>query len=206
MKKIIFDVETTGLPVKGGDLEKQPHIIEFGAMFIDDDGSIIRTISQLINPGDRIWDAKEKVFRTDLPFIIPKITGIKNEDLVGKPTFNEFSLFLSSFFKGADALIAHNAKFDVGVLTGELARRPDHKQWPFPWPEQTLCTMHEYAHLKGIPGNEYIKLTLVYEKIMQKALKQTHRALDDCMAVHEILVADKYFERIEGENGSLPTL
>ncbi|MCK5018814.1 MAG: 3'-5' exonuclease [Candidatus Peribacteraceae bacterium] len=190
MKSIILDTETTGLPQKNAPLEMQPHIIEIGAIFIDDSGAITRTISQLLNPGDKIYDDKIKTYTNRLPAIITKVTGIVDEDLVGKPTFKEFLPILSTFFIGADALIAHNAQFDVKMLENELRRS---EVVGFEWPVQTICTMHEYKHLLS---GKWPKLIQLYEKIMRKKLEQTHRALDDCMAVREILVEDKYFEKI----------
>lgn len=194
MKTIIFDTETTGLPQKGQPLEFQPHIIEFGAIYLDDDGQIIRTVNQLLNPGDKIWDNKIKRFGDKLPPIITKITGITDADLVGKPSFNEFLPFLDRFFEGSYLLIAHNAVFDVAMLTNELERVGDNQEYitGFPWPKQTICSMQEYT----IPSKKWPKLNELYERIMGKPLKQTHRALDDVMALHEILVKDKFFDKI----------
>lgn len=192
MKTIIFDTETTGLPEKGKSLEFRPYIIEFGAIYLDDDGSIIRTVNQLLNPGNRIWDKDVNRFGDKLPPIITKITGINDHMLIDKPTFHEFSFFLSSFFTKADMLIAHNAAFDVMMLENELKRRSDHVQWPFPLPKEIICSMLEYTHQFG----KWPKLDAIYAKIMGKPLAQTHRALDDVMALHEILIKDNFFEKI----------
>jgi len=49
---IIFDLETTGLPLAdGADLNLQPHITEFGAIKLDEDLNEIDTLSFLVNPG-----------------------------------------------------------------------------------------------------------------------------------------------------------
>ena len=215
MKTIIFDTETTGLPVKGQPLEFQPYIIEFGAIYLDDDGSVIRTVNQLLNPGDRIWDKNISRFGKKLPPIITKITGITDAELVGKPSFIEFVSFLNFFFMGADLLIAHNAVFDVAMLKNELIRIGDNMckadaidrlnglddiqvapenrmENAFSWPKQTICSMLEYTHQFG----KWPKLTVMYERIMGKKLEQTHRAMGDVDALHEILVKDNFFEKI----------
>ena len=176
MISIIFDTETTGLllPSKA-PLRKQPFIIELGAIAVDETGAELRELSQLLDP-TLILDPK-----------ITKITGIQQSDLEGKPTFAEFLPQLREFFAGADALICHNAPFDVGMLKNEL-RRAECED--FPWPKQTVCTVQEYVHLFG----RRAKLTELYERVIGRPLAQTHRALDDVRALRDILVGDRFFE------------
>lgn len=190
MRSIILDVETTGLLKPATTpLEKQPQIIELGALYIDDDGSVIRTINQLLYPG------------VPLPEKITQITDITDKDLVDKPTFKGCLPLFIEFFKGTDNLIAHNAPFDKGMLSNELKRigrcgcEYGNKHIVsncFPWPKETICTVQEYKAMMG----KWPKLTELYQKVMGKELKQTHRALDDCVALHEILVKDNFFEKI----------
>jgi len=177
---IILDTETTGLllPITA-PLVSQPKIIELGAIKVDMFEKI-ESLSQLINPEEKL-SAK-----------IIKITGIKDDDLVEAPTFKEFSPKLIEFFKGCDLLIAHNAAFDVGMLSNELKRSKNF--YNFPWPAETICTVNEYAPLLGYMP----KLINLYEHIIGKPLAQTHRAVDDCEALYEILIEDKFFEKIEG--------
>lgn len=179
MKAIIFDTETTGLLLpSSAPVEKQPKIIELGAVAVSESG-VLSELSQLLNPGQEISAE------------ITKITGLTNEDLVGKPTFAEFLPQLKEFFAGADMLICHNAPFDTGMLKNDLIRAACED---FPWPDTILCTAQEYTPLMG----KRPKLLALYEHIMGKPLAQTHRALDDAMAVYEILVQDKFFEQLLG--------
>ena len=175
---IIFDTETTGLPLPGkASLDKQPKIIELGALLVGKDGPL-GELSQLIDPRQPL-DAK-----------ITEITGIKGEDLVGMPTFIEFLPKLIEFFTPqADYLIAHNANFDVSLLTFDL-QRADAKE--FPWPKETICTVQEFTPEFG----RRPRLIELYEVKLGKPLAQTHRALDDCKALYELLVADKYMDAI----------
>ena len=49
---IVFDLETTGLPLaEGADLNLQPRITEFGAIKLDEDLKEIDVIEFLVNPG-----------------------------------------------------------------------------------------------------------------------------------------------------------
>lgn len=179
MKAIIFDTETTGLLLPSvAPLEKQPRIIELGALAVSESG-VIGELSQLLDP------------QMEISAEITKITGIKNEDLVGKPTFAEFLPQLIEFFKDADMLICHNAPFDSGMLKNDLRRAGCED---FPWPAEIICTAQEYTPVLG----HRPKLLTLYERIMGKPLAQTHRALDDAMAVYEILDKDKFFTQIGG--------
>jgi len=179
MKAIIFDTETTDLTLPSlAPLDKQPRIIEVGAIVVDETG-IIAELSQLINPG---MDIAEK---------ITKITGITNADLVDQPTFAEVLPQLRDFFTGSDLLICHNAPFDSALLRYELERLACED---FPWPSETICTVQEYLPLFG----HRPKLTELYETVLLRPLAQTHRALDDVKALYEVLVADKFFQQIMG--------
>lgn len=182
-RTVIFDSETSGLPVNGGELAVQPRIIELGAVFVEN-GEIVGKYSQLIRPG------------FDITAEITKITGITNEDLVHKPNFTEawngvsgeqvngnpWNEPVESFrdmLKQCATLIAHNAPFDTLMLTFELQRMSlDPKEFI---PETVLCTVSEFRHLFG----RRAKLTELYEKMTGQPLAQTHRALDDAMALYE---------------------
>lgn len=177
-RTIIFDTETTGLLMpRKAPIEKQPRIIELGALLVDSSGEL-GSINWLLDPG------------IELPPEITKITGIKPEDLVGKPKFVDVLPELVEFFKDVDVLIAHNAPFDVGMLSNELARAGCTS---FPWPTETICTVQEYRQVFG----HRPKLTELYERMMNKPLMQTHRALDDVRALYEALVQDNFFNMIE---------
>lgn len=177
MIAIIFDTETTGLMLpSAAELSKQPRIIELGAV-ITDGKSILKKLSQLIDPG------------VPVSAEITKITGITNTELAGQPSFKKFLPALKEFFAGSDFLIAHNAPFDSGMLANELklAECED-----FPWPAETVCTAQEYTAFMGYRAS----MKDVYEKIMGMELKQAHRALDDVIALAEMTMQDDFFTKI----------
>jgi DNA polymerase III epsilon subunit family exonuclease len=168
---IVLDTETTGLLLpKTADLDKQPCIIEL-AMAKFENGKLIGEFSELIDP-EREFDP-----------IITKITGIKPEDLIGKPKFRQLLPKIEDFMAGADVLYTHNAPFDKGMLENELERCA---RTGFPWPERTVCTVQEFLHLKGFR----LKLPQLYELKLNKVLQQSHRAMDDVMALAEILLVE----------------
>lgn len=171
MISLVFDTETTGLTMPSViETHKQPHIIEFGLMRVED-GKIISEHSWTLNPECQIEE------------IITKITGLTNDDLKDKPLFRQVLGEIEEAFAGADMLVAHNAPFDVALLEYELQRCA---RTGFPWPPVIMCTVQEFSHLFG----HRPKLTDLYEKIMGKPLAQTHRALDDVRALAEILIKE----------------
>lgn len=173
MISIVLDTETTGLPLpSSAPLEKQPKIIELALSKLQD-GVILEKMSWLINPEQPITAE------------ITKITGLKDEDLVGQPNFEATLPWIVSAFEGVDVLIAHNLPFDRGMLQFDLRRC--NKLEDFPWPLQEFCTVQEFRHLFGYRP----KLTQLYEKIVGRPLAQTHRAMDDVDALVEILLETK---------------
>ena len=171
MTTIVFDTETTGLLLpKTAELSKQPRIIEL-AIAVVEDGKVVSEHEWLIQP------------ECPLPAIITKITGLKDEDLIGKPLFRQILGEIEEIFGKANAIIAHNAAFDVGMLTSELARCA---RTGFPWPEHTICTVQEHMHLKG----RRLKMTELYELKLGKKLEQKHRAIDDVRALVEIVLKE----------------
>ena len=169
MSSIIMDTETTGLtkPSFVG-FEEQPRIIEFAAIFIDHRGEIFHTIDELFNPECKISDEIIKGF------------GWDESELAKKRLFKEFIPELRDKFYSGTELIGHNLLFDRDMLSFELDRAACDF---FPWPESLICTVQEYRHLFGFRPN----LKQLYEKIVGKELDWKHRALDDAMAVYEIL-------------------
>ncbi len=166
---VVFDTETTGLPLHhNAPLDKQPKIIELGAALLNEEGVVVDTFPQLLNPGEEITAE------------ITKITGITNEQLVGQPTFADVLPQLKEFFGRAFAVFAHNLPFDRSLLRFDLKRVGCED---FPWPGGEYCTVGLHRAQWG----RNPKLIELYEFAMKKPLPQTHRALDDVMALVEIV-------------------
>jgi len=177
MKIVIFDTETTGLLMPSvAPIDKQPRVIELGVVVIVD--------GKVQSEHNWIFDPKQSISAE-----ITKITGITNEDLVGKPEFRERLAEIEEVFGGADIGIAHNAPFDTGMLKTELDLCG---RTGFPWPAEMICTAQEYTHVLG----KRPRLVDLYEHVMGRPLAQTHRALDDALAVWEVLEKDNFLRMI----------
>lgn len=175
----VIDWETTGLTLHPDvPPEKQPKSIEFGGVVLSsEDGTAVRELSQLINPGQ------------PLSAEITKITGITNDQLVGQPTFAEFLPQLREFFAGCTGLMAHNLPFDKSILVHELKRLG---VTDFPWPARELCTVGAYKELWG----RNPRLTELYPAVTGKDFEQKHRALDDVRHLVEIIQKDALWQLI----------
>ncbi len=94
---VVVDIETTGLSYLGGD-----KITEIGAVKIVD-GKIVDKFQTLINPERKISEE------------ITKLTGIDEEMVKDKPTFDKIIL---DFFKYAagSVIIGHNLDFDYKFI------------------------------------------------------------------------------------------
>jgi DNA polymerase-3 subunit epsilon len=183
MKKwLIFDTETTDLvKPEAAALEVQPKIIEIGLIEIQCPGGgelpfVAQEASWLINPGCKITAE------------ITKITGLTNDDLLGKPSFPLVLPEVTQWFLGTTGLICHNLPFDLMMLVNELRRCG--KEQAFPYPPEQICTVLNYMDLMG----RRLKLTELYNHVMKKELVQTHRALDDCRALAEIVLAEGFLQ------------
>lgn len=166
---IVFDTETTGLTLHPqAEMRKQPRMIEFGAALLNPKTGVVEdTWNVLINPGEPLT-----------PEII-KITGITDDDLKDAAPFAATLPAMRMMFERATCVVAHNLPFDRAILRGELARLD---VFDFPWPRREICTVGLYKDDWG----RNPKLIELYASVMGKPLAQTHRALDDVMALVEI--------------------
>lgn len=182
---LVFDTETTGLPVpSSAPLEKQPKIVDIALVEIIVDRNeindprfsggihVTREKAWLVNPGEQLYEDTKR------------ITGLTDDDVRGQASFPEIIPELLTWFHGAYGLIAHNLPFDVGMLVNELRRCG--KEFSFPYPPHQLCTVANYHPVFG----RRAKLTEVYERVMGKPLAQKHRALDDARALAEIVIKE----------------
>lgn len=157
----IVDVETTGLH------SEQDRVIEVGIVIFEA-GEIVERYGQLINPGRPI------------PEEIVKITGIKDEDVAGKPAFEEVVDEVVSRLTGA-IVVAYNLSFDKGFLAMELERAG--REWP-DVPELDPLIFARQLH-KGKGSN---KLGAVAARL-GISLENAHRAVDDAEATGHVLLA-----------------
>lgn len=176
MRVLIIDTETTGLRLPDcADLADQPYIIELAMLAVN---------------GERIVDEWQVLAKPPVPISdgITKITGLSDADVAdAAPIAARFSE-IQERLNSADFLIAHNAKFDCGVLLDEAARSGVDLKLP-----TVIDTVCEFQHLQ----NRRLKLVELFEIFTGEKLSQSHRALDDCRALHRALCCAGFWSVLE---------
>lgn len=178
----VFDTETTGLTVHHqGEIEKQPRVIEFAGI-ITDGVDILHELEFICDPGIAIDE------------IITKITGLTNEDLKGRPKFEDFIPRMDDYFGRANIAVAHNLSFDESLLEYDL-KRVGLKLDAISFPKYKCCTVEQTIPLFG----RRMKLEQLYNMFIGH-YEQKHRAMDDILLTHEIC---KHLGIYKSWNGAL---
>lgn len=120
LREVVLDVETTGLKPKKGN-----RVIEIGVVAVVNNEPTKEYFHQIVNPG-----------RISVPSEITKITGLRDQDLVGKPRFSMIAKDLLEF-NGDSSIVAHNAEFDRDFVNSELNRVNRHKLPDHQW----ICSL-----------------------------------------------------------------
>ena len=169
MSIIIVDTETTGLiEADGNPLPNQPYIIEIFALRVSDDDVIEDEYYSLVKPPK------------PLPEVITRINGLTDNALKNAPSFAAVYRPLAEIFLSCHTFVAHNAPFDVGMLSNELRRIDKHCQ--FPWPPVMYCTVEQSMHLRGYR----LKLQELHEIATGLPdIPNAHQAKADVMALFE---------------------
>ncbi len=174
VRSVLFDTETTGLDPLAGD-----RIVEIAAIELRSDLPTGRSFHRLIDP------------ERDIPEEATRVHGLTRADLTGKPTFAEIcDEFLD--FIGDDRLIAHNAPFDFGFVSAELARL-DLETLAASRMIDTLALAK--ARFPGLP-NSLDALCRRFDIDLSERV--SHNALLDCR-----LLADVYVELTGGRQRGL---
>ncbi len=162
---VFFDIETTGLD------PSQAHIIEVATCTVKN-GEEVGNYSSFVCPM-----VPGTLFSTvSVPPEITRITGIRNSDLAGQPTFETiYADLLNSLDDGI--LVAHNAEFDLSFLAAKM--KPLGKLPPNPVLD-TLRISRSVAPELSRHGMDSLKS--VYGIKAERA----HRALDDTRALAEL--------------------
>lgn len=175
---IAFDVETTGLSPSRGD-----RIIEIGAVALE---------------GERISEEFHSLIsvKKHIPLVAQQIHGITNEMLAGQPSSAEVMSGFKKFIR-SNALVAHNAKFDMGFISREFLRLSMGLSNPY------HCTLELSRSLYPKLINH--KLKTVYRHLFGRIPGQTmcHRALDDARLVAQIwlVIANKMSHLLDRTHG-----
>lgn len=101
----VVDLETTGLS------SQYNHIIEVGCIKFRG-GKEVEHYQSLIKPLEPI------------PYLIERMTGIKNTDVQNSPAFDEIGMAIWNFLKD-EIIVGHNVNFDINFLYDNFQRTFD---------------------------------------------------------------------------------
>lgn len=150
---IALDLETTGLD------PAQDHIIEVGLALCKDD-QIVDKYQTLVNPVIKI------------PPTVVSLTGIKDEHVQNAPLIDEILPHIQNFI-GNRPIVAHNIKFDIGMLEKHRVAQKNLQLDTF-----DLATIL-------LPASPRYNLNTLVETFNLQ-LDSAHRALDDAIAAWQV--------------------
>jgi DNA polymerase III epsilon subunit-like protein len=170
---IVFDVETTGLPVNYKSSPKEfklwPHIVQFSWIICDDDKTEEKSF--IIKPNNYV-----------IPEESTKIHNISNNDAIKNGS--SLHKVLNTFKKdcdNTDYLVAHNASFDISVVLAACYRTKNNVT--FLKNKKKICTMKSTTSLCKLPGKygyKYPKLEELFVYLFnEKPDAILHNSLED---------------------------
>lgn len=217
MKIMIWDVETTGLPLwkEPSESEGQPHIVELAALLYDGETrELLDTVHHIVKPDG--WT---------IPNEVAAIHGITTERAMdeGIPEYEVVRMFHDLLIR-ADLRVAHNEQFDARIMriafkrfgdgriheheNGCIAMRwqnLDHQQKDdiadYFKERPAFCTMKEATKPCNLPPSDKMidggakwknkppKLSEAYLHYTGKVLENAHTALADATACADIYFA-----------------
>lgn len=184
-KILVFDTETTGLPIMKG-FNKYP----------DSSKTEFYDSSRIIELGYIIYENRIEVCRKNYLIKVPvpitnsHIHGITDK-MVNESGHNMADVLDEFIFDIANCtLVAHNILFDAHVLMAECYRYNKMRLLRKLKQKDSVCTMN-LAMIK-LKLNHYPKLLVLYKKLNNCTIIQTHRAIDDVE-----LCANCYFKLLD---------
>ncbi|MFH0967750.1 MAG: 3'-5' exonuclease [Methanobacteriota archaeon] len=178
MKVLIFDTESTGLPVEEKDPfhypEYWPRLVQL-AWILADDEEILEEQSFIISPEG-----------FTIPRSATEVHGITNEQAKeeGRPLLEVLALFSEALGK-AEVIVGHNVAFNRSVVTSEYARTKQNAPiLGLPY----HCTMKSTTDLCKIPlkvrgrGFKQPSLSELHSYLFEESLDEAQHAPADVRA------------------------
>ncbi|MFZ4579319.1 MAG: exonuclease domain-containing protein [Myxococcota bacterium] len=162
-KLAALDTETTGLSPEQGDRVIELAIVHF------EHGEVTDRWSVLVDPGMPLHPD------------VTRITGIRDEDLSGKPRFADVAAELISRVEGR-LLVAYNASFDRSFVMRELARAGASMPQGLKWLDPLVFAKELHK------GQGAMKLGVVAKRL-GIPLEEAHRATADAECAGRVLLA-----------------
>jgi DNA polymerase III epsilon subunit-like protein len=200
MKVLVFDTETTGLPIERNpsitETDKWPHILQISFILYDDETCKILDIQ------DHIIKLDEKIIISEESTAIHGITRYIC-DKKGISITDAIDMF-NNILQKTDLIVGHNISFDKRMIMVECIRHKKPQYFTrFGVKKNEYCTMKTTSELCAIEkintttNEKYFKypnLSELHEKLFGNKPKGTHNSLADiliCLRCCEKLRNDK---------------
>lgn len=188
MTVLIFDTETTGLPVfkESSSHPDQPHIVQLAAILEDDEGNIRSMLNCIIKPDGKWQMAPEALAVHGISVEVAEKFGLPEKDVYG--------LFWNMLGQ-ADILVAHNISFDFFML--RIAAKRNNLPEPKELPIKKFCTVTESKNIvqlpptermleKGVTGFKPPNLNEAYRHFYGQDIVGAHNAMNDAKYCRKI--------------------
>lgn len=189
LKILFFDTETTWKVADVAPLDKQPYIVQLGAIFwtYERDWTVVKE------------ENIDLLFRSPVP--IPKecvdIHWITDEMVKDKPLFSES--YVKDFIQlalEADIIVWHNVEFDKKMILLEVERRysqdsEEKKARKKLFESKLVCTMLTSVTFCWIPWPRWLKrpkLAELHRKLFDKDFDNAHNAFADIEATKDCFI------------------
>ena len=186
MKVLVFDTETTGLPIGRNpsirETKKWPHIIQLSCILFDTESNqIICCYDTIVKVPKNIVISEESI---SLHGISRNISNKRGSSI--KDVLDEFNKML----KSADKVVGHNISFDKRVIMAESIRLYISQYFTIDGVRKPeYCTMKNSVDICRIEavskeGEKYFKypsLTELYNKLFQTSPKNVHNSMVDIL-------------------------
>ncbi|MBI0530893.1 3'-5' exonuclease [Sphingomonas sp. TX0522] len=182
---LFFDTETTGffndrVPV---DHASQPHLVQLAALLCQPDGAEVMSVSLIVNPS------------VPIPTQASNVHGITDAIAAERGVTPDMAVDLfAHLYRLADTVVAHNIKFDKGIMEAAIARRHG-KVLRLSKP--LFCTMEAASPIVNLPPTDRMlaagfdkpkppKLEECIRHFFDEALDGAHDALIDVAACRRV--------------------
>lgn len=187
MKVLVFDTETTGLPLDYTapltDSSKWPYIIQLGFIVFDTE------TKEILEYSDSIIKLDPSVEITPASMAIHKITPLRSQE--EGIDIRDALLYFTDAVKDVDVVVAHNMNFDKRIVLVEIHRNNLRNCfWQTGFPVIEFCTMKSSVELCKIRAinkltgdlyNKWPTLSELHLYLFGEKPKGTHNAIADVM-------------------------
>ncbi len=198
---LFMDTETTGFLNERAPVDdpSQPYIVQLAAQLCEDDGAAVSSFSFIVDPG-----VSSGVTIPERASAVHGITNDRAEKLGVTPKF-AIEAF-RSLYAHADLVVAHNIKFDKGVIEAAISRQYGKV---IPLRKPLFCTMEAASLIMKLPPTERMiaagfdkpkppKLEECVKAFFAEELAGAHDAMIDVQACRRVYFHLKSLEKDAG--------